>query len=113
MRAAEIAERDYLRGTAPAADRGARVYYYTMLESLDPDAVPADVARTIDDEIDTIATELDSATAFRRMAQTYLERGDTESARAMLARAAATCRGYASFPDLAALHTAPSDIEAD
>jgi tetratricopeptide (TPR) repeat protein len=102
-RAAEIAERDYLRGTAPAADRAARAYYYTMLKGLEPNAVPDDVARTIDDEIDGIAAELDSATSLRRMAQTYLEREEIDKARATLDRATATCRGYADFPDLAAL----------
>ncbi|MEX2258036.1 MAG: tetratricopeptide repeat protein [Woeseia sp.] len=103
LRAAEIAERDFLRGTAPAADRAARAYYYTMLSKLAPDSVPDDVMRTIDDEIDSIAADLESATALRRMAQTYLERGEAGKARASLKRATATCRGYARLPDLAAL----------
>lgn len=102
-RAAEIAERDHLRGTAPASDRAARAYYYTMLASLEPDAVPRDIARMIDDEIDSIANELGSATALRRMAQTYLERGNMDKARETLARATDTCRGYASYPDLVGL----------
>lgn len=103
LRAAEIAERDYLRGTMPVDDQAARAYYYTMLASLDPDTVPQSVLRTIDDEIDTIAAELVSASALRRMAQTYVERGEFDKARATLARATAYCRGYARLPDLLAL----------
>jgi tetratricopeptide (TPR) repeat protein len=104
-RAAEIAERDHLRGTAPVSDRAARAYYYTMLASLDPDAVPGDIARMIDDEIDAVAAELSSATALRRMAQTYLERGNLDKARETLARATDTCRGYASYPDIVVLRS--------
>jgi len=106
-RAAEIAERDFLRGTAPVADRAARAYYYTMLEKLAPDSVPADVVQTLSDEIDAVAAELTSATAKRRMAQTYLERGETGKARAMLDQATKTCRGYAAMPDLAVLSGRP------
>jgi tetratricopeptide (TPR) repeat protein len=104
-RAAEIAERDHLRGTAPVSDRAARAYYYTMLASLEPDAVPRDIARTIDEEIDAVAAELASATALRRMAQTYLVRGNLDKARETLARATDTCRGYASYPDLVVLRS--------
>ena len=103
VRAAEIAERDYLRGTAPVADQSARAYYYTMLAKLDAELVPLSVLSTIDDEIDAIAAELVSASALRRMAQTYLERGELDKARAALRRATDSCRGYAKLPDLAPL----------
>jgi tetratricopeptide (TPR) repeat protein len=103
VRAAEIAERDYLRGTAPVADHAARAYYYTMLAKLHPSTVPQSVLNTIDDEIDGIAAELVSASALRRMAQTYLERGEIAKARAALERATESCKGYAKLPDLAAL----------
>jgi len=103
IRAAEIAERDYLRGTAPVADQAARAYYYTMLARLDPSAVPETVLNTIDNEIDGIAAELVSASALRRMAQTYLLRGDVDNARATLGRATESCKGYAKLPDLAPL----------
>ncbi len=103
VRAAEIAERDYLRGTAPVADQSARAYYYTMLAKLDADLVPQSVLNTIDDEIDAIAAELVSASALRRMAQTYLERSEMDKARATLERATDSCRGYAKLPDLAPL----------
>ena len=103
VRAAEIAERDYLRGTAPVADQSARAYYYTMLAKLDSNLVPQSVLNTIDDEIDAIAAELVSASALRRMAQTYLERGETDKARTTLDRATNSCRGYAKLPDLAPL----------
>ncbi len=103
VRAAEIAERDYLRGTAPVADRAARAYYYTMMASLDRAAVPISVLNTIDDEIDKIAAELVSATGLRRMAQTYLERDEFDKARTVLDRATQSCRGYAKLPDLAPL----------
>lgn len=100
VRAAEIAERDYLRGTAPVADQAARANYYTLLATLDPNVVPASVLRTIDDEIDAITAELVSASALRRMAQTYLARNEVEKARATLRRATESCRGYAKLPDL-------------
>lgn len=100
LHAAEIAERDHLRGTAPVADRAARAYYYTVLGTLDASLVPDAVRRSIDDEIDAIAAELSAPTAHRRMAQTYLLRGETEKARAALERSMATCRGYGRLPDL-------------
>ena len=103
VRAAEIAERDYLRGTAPVADESARAYYYTMLAKLDPGLVPQSVLSTIDDEIDAIAAELVSASALRRMAQTFLERGEIDKARSALARATESCKGYAKLPDLSPL----------
>ena len=103
VRAAEIAERDYLRGTAPVGDQAARAYYYTMLAKLDASLVPRSVLNTIDDEIDTIAADLVSASALRRMAQTYLERGEIDKARATLGRATQSCKGYAKLPDLAPL----------
>ncbi len=110
VRAAEIAERDYLRGTAPVGDQSARAYYYTMLAKLDAELVPRSVIDNIDDEIDAIAAALVSASALRRMAQTYLERGELDKARAALARATASCKGYARLPDLAplAVETAPA-----
>ena len=100
IRAAEIAERDYLRGTAPVGDQAARAYYYTMLASLDRSAVPISVLRGIDDDIDRIASELNSASALRRMAQTYLQRGEKTKAHATLERATSSCKGYAKLPDL-------------
>lgn len=103
MRAAEIAERDYLRGTAPVADQAARAYYYTMLAMLDPETVPGSVLRTIDDEIDGIAEKLVSATGLRRMAQTYFVRGEIDKARATTQRATESCPGYAKYPDLSGL----------
>ncbi|HLU07881.1 MAG TPA: tetratricopeptide repeat protein, partial [Woeseiaceae bacterium] len=106
LRAAEIAERDYLRGTAPASDRAARAWYYTILESLKPGSVPGNVIGRIDDEIDEIAADSASATELRRMAQTWLARGSPDKAREALERATETCRGYADYPDVALLATA-------
>jgi tetratricopeptide (TPR) repeat protein len=103
VRAAEIAERDHLRGNTPVGDQAARAYYYTMLAAFDPDAVPDSVLKNINDEVDAIAAELVSASSLRRMAQTYLERGEIVKARDALGRATATCKGYALLPDLAAL----------
>jgi len=100
LKAAEIAERDYLRGTAPAADRAARAYYYTMLNSLDDDLVSDAVEQSLIGELDEIDAGLVSATAHRRMAQIWLVRGETEKAQRSLERATATCRGYSGLPDL-------------
>ena len=87
----------------PLADRAARAYYYTILNSLDPTSVPESVLGNIDDELDDIAEALNSTTAHRRMAQTYLLRNETGKARAALDRAATTCPGYRYMPDLASL----------
>ncbi len=103
LHAAEILERDHLRGTAPAADQAARAYYYTMLEQLEPETVPDTVMAEIDASLAAMADELNDATAYRRLAQAWLARGDEERARQALARATATCPGYASFPDFADL----------
>jgi tetratricopeptide (TPR) repeat protein len=107
LRAAEIAERDFLRGTRPAGDRAARAYYYTVLESLDADLVPPAIAGQIGTELDDIDADIVSSSAHRRMAQTWLLRGDLARARASLARATSTCPGYAKLPDLAALSAGP------
>jgi len=101
LHAAEILERDHLRGTAPAADQAARAYYYTMLRRLEPDAVPDTVMTEIDASLEAMADELNDATAYRRLAQVWLARGDEERARQALSKATATCPGYASFPDFA------------
>ena len=103
LRAAEIAERDHLRGTRPADDRASRAYYYSMLESLDADLVPATVSEQIAANLDEIDAAVVSSSGHRRMAQTWLVRREEEKARASLARATSTCRGYGDLPDLAAL----------
>jgi len=98
LRAAEILERDHLRGTAPAADQAARAYYYTMLGRLDPDAVPDSVMDEIDASLAAMTDDLNDATAYRRLAQVWLARGEEERARRALSKATATCPGYARFP---------------
>jgi tetratricopeptide (TPR) repeat protein len=103
VKAVEIAERDYLRGTAPVADRAARAYYYTALRTLQPDRVPTAIDRDIAAQLDDIADGLTEATAHRRMAQIWLLRGRRDKAREAMERAVATCPGYAALPDLAAL----------
>ena len=103
VRAAEIAERDYLRGTAPIGDQAARAYYYVSLAALDTGRVPAAVLGEIADEIDGFAAELTSASEHRRMALTYLLLGDRQKARTSLQRATSTCPGYGRMPDLAVL----------
>jgi len=65
---------------------------------------------TIDDELDGIAADLVSASALRRMAQTYLERGETEKARATLERATGICKGYAKLPDLVPLQVSADQV---
>ncbi|MDZ7643357.1 MAG: hypothetical protein U5K76_03435 [Woeseiaceae bacterium] len=112
LRAAEIAERDHLRGNAPVADRAARAYYYTMLEQLAPSQVPESVSRGIADQLDDIEASLQTATAHRRMAQIRLARGEPAAARRALDRAAATCRGYARMPDFAELRVVAGNRDA-
>lgn len=100
LKAAEIAERDYLRGTAPAADRAARAYYYMMLNRLDDDLVSDAIEQSLLGKLDEIDAALVSATAHRRMAQIWLMQGDIDKAQRSLDRATATCRGYSGLPDL-------------
>ena len=102
-RAVEIAERDYLQGTAPVADRAARAYYYTALEHLAPGSLPAHVEDTLSRELDEIAPALVEASAHRRMAQIWVLRGQPAKARAAVARATETCPGYGLLPDFAEL----------
>lgn len=102
-RAAEIAERDYLRGTQPAADQAARAWYYTALASLDPASVPAAVRHSIDEDLDRIAGEVSEATAHRKMAQIYMMRAEMDKARAAIDRGSRVCKGYRQMPDLAGL----------
>lgn len=111
LHAAEIAERDHLRGTAPAADRAARAYYYTMLGQLDTGLVPEEIEESLAAGLDDIDAALVSATAHRRMAQTWLARGEIGKARRSLARATETCRGYADLPDLAMLTEPRADLQ--
>jgi tetratricopeptide (TPR) repeat protein len=107
LKAAEIAERDHLRGTRPAGDRAARAYYYSVLESLDTNLVPSDISQQIAAELDDIDAAIVSSSSHRRMAQTWLIRGEVSKARESLARATATCRGFGLLPDLADLHGRP------
>ncbi len=103
QRAAAIAERDYLQGTAPVADRAARAYYYTALEQLQPGSVPAHIEDALNGELDEIAAAVVEATAHRRMAQIWVMRGELGKARAAVARATTNCPGYGMLPDFAAL----------
>ncbi len=103
LHAAEILERDQLRGTAPAADGAKRAYYYLRLHELDPDRVPEPVLSAIVSDLDEVAAAQTEAGAHRRMAEIWLMMGDEAKARDALSRATATCPGYGALPDLAAL----------
>lgn len=109
--AAEIVERDFLRGTASRADQAARAYYYTVLRKLVPDKVPDAVDQRIAAELDDFAELLNDPTAHVRMAQTWWQRGEFDKARAALSRATATCPGYAGHPDLAQLREQPQRVD--
>jgi tetratricopeptide (TPR) repeat protein len=101
--AAEILERDNLRGNAPLADQAHRAYYYTMVRLLDPDQVPESVQLDVTAQLDEVEDTLAEPTARLRAAQTWRHLGETDRARAALAMASQTCRGYARHPDLAGL----------
>ncbi len=103
QRAAEIAERDFLQGVAPVADRAARAYYYTALEHLAPGSLPGHVEDTLSRELDEIGPALVEASAHRRMAQIWVLRGEPAKARASVAKATETCPGYGLLPDFAGL----------
>src|SRR3546814_8404433 len=63
LKAAEIAERDGLVGTATVADRIARAYYYTMLKALDPDRVSEAFARQVLKELDQLSARSEEHTS--------------------------------------------------
>ncbi len=100
-RAAEIAERDELRGNAAVADNASRAYYYTMLQTLSPGSVPKSVLREISDNLDAVAAQISSASAMRRVAITYIHRDEVDKALDSISAAAASCPGYAKWPELA------------
>ena len=104
QRAAEIAERDHLRGTAPNTDRVARAYYYTMISSLNSDLVPESVTQGIRSELDEIEDNLTDTNARRRMAVIWLEYGEVDKARISIRPVVEKCPGYANLPDLAVLN---------
>lgn len=103
LHAAAILERDYLRGSAPEADRAKRAYYYLRLASLAPDRVPPQTLTELRAELDEIAAAQSEAAAHRRMAEIWLLMGEEAKARQELALATTTCPGYADLPDLEAL----------
>ncbi|MEQ8689903.1 MAG: tetratricopeptide repeat protein, partial [Pseudomonadales bacterium] len=98
-RAIDIAERDYLSGTLPLADEAARAYYYLMLHELAPALLDARVVAQIVDDLSRIEGLQTEATAFRRMAQSWLLLGQRERALQSLAQATENCPGYALTPD--------------
>lgn len=109
-RAVEIAERDFLRGTATASDRVYRAYYYTMIRALEPamDAEPLVAVLDADIRAELIAAEEGAVepASYLRLAQAWMEHGDLIRAREARDRAVDSCAGYAELPDLAALSLA-------
>lgn len=118
-RAAEIVERDFLRGTATVTDRVYRAYYYTMIRAFhaDPSRAEAGPAgsegtrlavvldQDIVDELLSVEAEAADPAAHLRLAQAWLQHGDLVRARAAMAQAMDFCVGYARMPDLAALRS--------
>src|SRR3546814_14724128 len=99
LKAAEIAERDGLVGTATVADRIARAYYYTMLKALDPDRVSEAFARQVLKALDQLSALPTEPTASVRLAIAWLHQGRQERARAALARATRPCPVLARMPE--------------
>ena len=106
LKAATIAERDGLRGTATPADRAARAYYYTLLRQLQPARVPDTVARHLEAELDALLGLTSEPTASLRLALAWLHRGQAPKARVALERATQTCPVYARMPDVLQLQAA-------
>jgi tetratricopeptide (TPR) repeat protein len=103
LQAAEILERDALRGNAPLADQAARAFYYTMLHHLDPQQVSDSQQLTVAAQLDEAADSFSEPAAHIRAAQTWLHLGQTDKAEEAMSRAMETCRGYRGHPDLASL----------
>jgi len=103
LQAAQIAERDYVRGTIPVSDQASRAYYYTVLRHLDKSTVTDSMDRKIAKSLDAISEAQFEATAHRRMAQTWLLRGRTDRATKSLEAATEKCPGYGQIPDLKTL----------
>ncbi len=100
LQAAQIAERDYVRGTIPVSDQASRAYYYTVLRYLDRSLVTDLVDREIAESLDGISEAQFEATGHRRMAQTWLLRGRTDRAIKSFEAASEKCPGYGQIPDL-------------
>ncbi|NOX82035.1 MAG: tetratricopeptide repeat protein [Alphaproteobacteria bacterium] len=98
--AADIAERDHVRGRIPVADRAARAYYYTVLRHLDKTTVTDAIDREIAESLNEIADAQFESSAQRHMAQTWLLRGDIDRARKGLEAISEKCPGYGQTPDL-------------
>jgi tetratricopeptide (TPR) repeat protein len=100
LKAAEIVERDFLRGNASLADHAARAYYYTILRDLDAELVPERVSATTTAQLEEVYDVLPEPSAHIRAAQAWLRLGQYQRAETSLARATATCRGFGGHPDL-------------
>ena len=81
-------------------------YYYVMLNDLDASQVSSSVMREIETDIDTIAEEVETSTAHRRMAVIYLQKKRTaESACGAGQSNRRPCPGYAKMADFSKLAT--------
>jgi tetratricopeptide (TPR) repeat protein len=103
LRAAEILERDRLRGTATLADRAARAFYYTAIAELAPTRMTAALAREVDAELEALRGEELEPTAGVRLALAWIGRGDFAAARMAIEHASKRCPVYARQPGLEAL----------
>ncbi|MCR9261050.1 MAG: tetratricopeptide repeat protein [Pseudomonadaceae bacterium] len=103
QRAAEIAERDFLRGARPSADNAARAYYYLVLHELDPQRVPDATLAQVLASLDEISSDINEATAHRRMAQIWVLRKAWGKAADAVERATSKCAGYGMLPDFQVL----------
>ncbi len=103
QRAAEIAERDVLQGLNSSADRASRAYYYSRLERLAPERLPADAAARIEDDLHAALEGSLEPGAAIRVAKAWLQYDRPELALRAFAQAVDRCGGYASTPELAEL----------
>lgn len=103
VKAAEIAERDVLQGIGTPADRASRGYYYTMLQQLAPERVPAAAREHIVADLDAAtATALEPGPAIR-LAKAWLQHERPERALRAFEQAVSSCAGYANTPELDSL----------
>jgi tetratricopeptide (TPR) repeat protein len=112
LQAAEIVERDFLRGTATASGRASRAYYYIMIEKIMPGRVPDLVKQSIRSELVAVAESVEESNALLRVAQAWMQMDEPARARLALDQVTTRCIGYAAMPDLASLNPqASSDLK--
>lgn len=103
LQAAEIVERDFLRGTATESAQASRAYYYIMIEKLLPGRVPPTVRQSVLAELEAVSESITESNALLRVSQAWMQLQHPVKAQQSLDKITVRCKGYAAMPDLVGL----------